>query len=147
MEIRQETDPVLLNRLSNDPEVLATLPNLGGVVDFSPLFEHTPNGCIALSNGEDGAQVFEMTGERDWKVVTIFAPTCRGSRALETARAIKAWMEPFADFVWGPVPNTLRAAKWFYRQMGGYPVDEVTTGGSTYVANPGETLFAYRVAR
>lgn len=145
--VRQERDPDLLNRLSNDPEVIKTLPNLGGVVDFSPLFAYSPNGCIALSNGEDAAQVFEMTDARDWKVVTIFGPTCRGARALEMARAFKAWMMPFADFVWGPVPNTLRGAKWFYRQLGGYPVDEVTTGGETYVANPGDTLFAYRVAR
>lgn len=146
MEIRQERDPELLNRIANIPEVLTTLPNIGGVVDFAPLFEHTPNGTIALSNGEDGAQVFEMTGEREWQVVTVFAPSCRGKRALETAKAIYNFMAPYADYVWGPVPDTLRAAKWFYRQLGGEPVAEVHSGGHIYTANPGDTLYACKVA-
>jgi hypothetical protein len=145
MEIRRETDPHFLNRLSNDPAVLSSLPNIGGVVDWSPLFAHTPNGTIALSNGEDAAQVFEMTADRDWQVVTIFGPTCRGRKALETAYAIRDWIAPYADLVFGPVPDRLPQAKWFYRKLGGEPVAEVVSGGNVYTANPGDTMFACKV--
>lgn len=145
MEIRQERDPDLLNRLANLPGVCENIGLREGAYDFSPIFQNMPNGVIAWSNGEDGAQVFEATADREWWVVTIFGPTCRGKRALETARAIKSKMLPFADLVFGPVPNVLPAAKWFYRQLGGVPVESVESGGKVYTADDNETLYAFRV--
>ncbi len=141
--IRKETDPSLINRLSNDEAVKATLPNLGGEIDWSPAFAPGAD-CVVLSNGEDAAQVYERTAERDWQVVTIFAPTCRGKRALEAAMDMRDYMLPHVDLVFGPVPDRLPQAKWFYRKLGGIPVDEVESGGHVYVANQGDTLFAFR---
>lgn len=145
MEIQRERDPRLLNHLANLPGVHENIGLREDAYDFSPIFEHTPNGIVAYSNGVDGAQVFEQTADREWWCTTIFGPTCRGRRALETAEAIKARISPFADLIFGPVPDVLPAAKWFYRQLGGRPAEEVVSGGKTYRAGVGETLFAFQV--
>jgi len=145
VEIRKETDAELLNRLSNDPDVWSNIARHGQPVDWAPIFPQTQSGCVAYSNGEDGAQVFELSGPRAWQVVTIFGPTCRGKRALETAEAIKQEISPHADIIFGSIPDHLRAAKWFYRKLGGFPVDRVVLDADVFTANDGETLFAFHV--
>lgn len=145
MEIRRERTPDLLNYLANLPGVHENIGLREDAYDFTPIFQNTPNGVVAYSNGVDGVQVFEMTADREWWCTTIFGPTCRGRRALDTAAAIKAEITKYADLIFGPVPDALPAAKWFYRQLGGEPVEEIVSGGKTYRAGQGEALYALRV--
>lgn len=142
--IRRETDAALINRLSNE---LGTVPAqylANGPMDWTPAVDL----CVILSNGDDAAMVFEQTGRRVWQVMTIFGPTCRGRKAIITGKAMRDWMMPaYADAIFGPVPKTLRAATWFYRQMGGRLTDKVTIKGVDYVApNDNEALFVLEAA-
>jgi hypothetical protein len=134
--IRRETDAELVNRISNMPEVHPFMQRHGNQLDWTPAVE----GCFILSNGEDAVMIFEQTAERDWQVTTCYAPSCRGKRAVETGLAMKEWMRPHADMVFGSIPNAYRHALWFYRRMGGIEVPVVTSGGCEYYAQDGETL-------
>lgn len=112
----------------------------GRVIDWTPAVV----SCVILSNGEDAIQVYEQKARHVWEVMTIMAPTCRGKKALETAYAMRDYMLPYVDVAFGSVPDRLPQAKWFYRKLGGVPVDRVEAGGEVYVANPDETLFEFR---
>lgn len=141
--IRREHDAELVNRITNMPEVLPFISRHGNEIDWTPAVSH----CVILSNGEDAAMVLEQTAERDWQVNTIFAPTCRGKRAIETARAMKDFMVPdHADLIFGSIPGDYRHAMYFYHALGGERVDQVESGGEVYTAQDGEILFALRVA-
>lgn len=141
--VRRERDAELINRLSNEKGIHEFVARHGQPLDWEPAVK----GCVILSNGEDAVQVFEHAGTtRDWQVMTIFGASCRGRRALETAREFAEWMRPHADLVFGSIPNALPHAQWFYRKLGGKPVESVESGGQTYVAQPNETLFAFQVA-
>jgi hypothetical protein len=141
--IRRETTPDLIDRISNMPEVHPFMQRHGHALDWSAVA--AADQCIILSNGDDAAMIFEKTDERDWQVTTCYAPTCRGKRAVETGLAMKEWMRPHADMVFGSIPNEYRHALWFYRKMGGIEVPEVESGGSVYVAQPNETLLKMRM--
>lgn len=138
--VRRETDPELANRISNDPSVVGNVSYDGRVIDWSAAVDT----CVVLSNGEDAIQVYEQKARHVWEVMTVFLPSCRGKRALETAHEMRRWMLPYVDIAFGSVPDRLRQAKWFYRQLGGRPVDSVEADGAVYTANPGETLFEFR---
>lgn len=142
--IREETDAALVNRISNMAEVLPYIARHGHEVDWSPAIGHPD--CIIASNGEDACIVFERNpGTRDWQCTTIFAPTCRGKRAVETGRSIGDYMlANHADTIFGSIPNAFKHALWFYRKMGGIQIPEIESGGETYVAQENETLFAFR---
>lgn len=139
--IRREHDAELINRITNDPAVLPFISRHGNEIDWAPAVSH----CVILSNGEDACMVLEQTDERDWQINTVFAPTCRGKRALETGRAMKEWMVPWADQIFGSIPGDFKHARWFYRALGGEPVDRVESGGEIYEAQEGEVLFAWRL--
>ncbi len=139
--IRRERDAELINRITNDPAVLPFVSRHGWEIDWSPAVR----SCVILSNGEDACMILEQTDERDWQMHTVFAPTCRGKRAVETGLAMKEWMMPrYADMIFGSIPNNLPHAKWFSRRLGGEPVPCVESRGDVYVANEGETLFVLR---
>src|ERR1043165_8320417 len=99
--IRRETDAILANRISNDPTVVGNVSYDGRVIDWSPVVDQ----LVILSNGEDAMQVYEQRARHCWEVMTIFLPSCRGKRALETAKAMKEWMLPYVDIVFGSVPE------------------------------------------
>ncbi len=138
--IRRERDADLINRISNDPAVLPFVSLTGREMDWSPVVR----SCVILSNGEDACMILEQTDDRDWQMHTIFAPSCRGKRAVETGLAMKAWMRPYADVIFGSIPDSLPHAKWFSRKLGGEPVSCIESRGDVYVAKEGETLFALR---
>jgi hypothetical protein len=143
MLIREETDAVLVNRISNMPEVLPFISRHGDEVDWSPAIGHPD--CVILSNSIDACIVFERTAARDWQCTTIFAPSCRGRGALETGNAMRRYMlANHADMVFGSIPDRFRHALWFYRKMGGTPAASVESGGETYVAQENETLLVFR---
>ncbi len=139
IEIRRETDAELANRISRMEGVVSNVSYDGREIDWSPAIDT----CIVLSNGEDAIQVYEQKARHVWEVMTVFGPKCRGKRALETAYAMKEYMLPYVDVAFGSVPDRLPQAKWFYRKLGGSPVDKVETKDAIYTANPGETLFAF----
>lgn len=140
--IRREHDAELVNRITNMPEVLPFISRHGNEIDWTPAVSH----CVILSNGEDAAMVLEQTAERDWQVNTIFAPTCRGKRALETGLQMKEWMKPYADMIFGSIPLAYRHARWFYAKLGGREVERVESGGEVYTAQDNEILFRCEVA-
>ena len=85
-------------------------------VDFAPAVD----ACILLSNGTDALAAFEETAPREWQMHSFFLPSCRGRKAIDTAKEMLAWMIPArADRVWGGTPLTNKAARWFNRQIGG----------------------------
>lgn len=145
--VQRETNPDLINRLSNEPDVYAVLASrysVKGPIDWSPAFPSTRTGCVILSNGEDAAQAYELRGERSWEVCTVFAKTCRGKRALETGLEMRKWMEPYADLIFGCIPDSLPNAKQFYARLGGQRVESVEVNGDILVPREGEEMFAWR---
>lgn len=140
MQIQRETNAELANHISRLPGVVSNVSYDGREIDWTPAIDT----CVVLSNGEDAIQVYEQKARHVWEVMTIFGPTCRGKKALETAYAMKDYMLPYVDVAFGSVPDRLRQAKWFYRKLGGVPVDKVETIDAIYTANPGETLFEFR---
>ncbi|WP_343518092.1 hypothetical protein [Sphingomonas sp.] len=154
--IRRETDAELVNRIANHPSVWPHVARHGQPLDFSAAFPATQSGAVVLTNGEDAAMVFEQTADRVWQVCTMFQDTCRKERAREVGAAMRDYMAPYADLIFGKVPNSLPHAKRFYADLGAVPVPVVKVDGEDlqaiqvgddwYVSEPGEELFALRMA-
>lgn len=153
--IRRETDAELVNEIANHPSVWPHVARHGQPLDFSPAFPATQSGAVILTNGEDAAMVFEQTAPRVWQVCTMFKDTCRGDRAREVGKAMRDYMVPFADLIFGKVPDSLPHAKRFYSDLGAEPVPEVEVDGERvqaiqagddiFISEPGEELFALKV--
>jgi hypothetical protein len=120
--IRREYDAALINRVSNMPGVREGVCYKPDDMDWSPAFPARTTGIAVLSNGEDACAVFVPTGPRVFQSHTLFGPTCRGKRAIETGKAMLAWMKPHADVIWGATPMKNCAARWFNRQLGAMPI-------------------------
>lgn len=117
--IQRETDADLLNRIANDPAILPHF-DLGrtGALDFTPCVL-TPDDYIILSNGSDACALFEWSAPNVWEGHTMFLPSCRGKRAVETGKAMMAWMfDHGADMIFGQTPLHLRHVRWFNRAIG-----------------------------
>lgn len=142
--IRRERDAALVNRITNDPVVLPFISRHGREIDWDPAVR----GCCILSNGEDAAAVFgEETVARAWQMTTIFGPTCRGRRAIETGKAMRDWMIPkYADVLFGSIPNAYRHAMWFYHKMGARRMESFEFGGETFLPQKNEALFVLQAA-
>lgn len=119
--IRRCTDPELMSRIANSDGVREFVniehdqPDWAAIASLRP----TESGVIALTNGEDALALFTMTADYVYQGHTMFAPTCRGRRAIETGREIIAWMfDHNAEVVWGCTPRGNRKARWFNRQIG-----------------------------
>ncbi len=134
--IRREQDAELANRIANDPSVYGNVAYHGQPVDFTPAVR----GCVLLTNGEDAMAAFEQTEDRRWQSHTFFLPSCRGRRAIETAKEMLAWMKPYADVLWGATPLQNRAARWFNRQIGAVPI-----GTDEYEAEGPVEIFEVRL--
>lgn len=153
--IRRETDPDLVNRIANHPSVWPHVASHGQALDFASAFPASQSGAVILTNGEDAAMVFEQTADRIWQVCTMFQDTCRGAKAREVGAAMRDYMKPFADLIFGKVPDNLPHAKRFYADLGGerapeYEIDgskvqAIEAAGQWFVAEPGEELFALKV--
>lgn len=120
--IRRETDPDFINRIANGDTVREFIHSRGEIMDFSTavLPPATQTGVCFLSNGEDAVSIFALTAPRVWQSHTMFAPSCRGRRAIDTGRAMVAFMfdKDWADILWGVTPRSNRKAIWFNRQIG-----------------------------
>ncbi len=116
--IRRELDAALANRIAGDAAVRSFVCYHDHEIDFGPVIDK----CVVLSNGNDAMAAFEQTEERRWQSHTFFLPSCRGRRAIETAKEMLAWMKPYADVLWGATPLENRAARWFNRQIGAVPI-------------------------
>jgi hypothetical protein len=125
--IRRETNSDLIDRISNMPGVFEAISKHGRALAWSSGMD----GLIVLSNGEDAVGVFEETAPGAYQTHTMFAPTCRGARAVETGRAMLRYMfDNGADTIWGATPINNAKARWFNRKCGArmvgrsvYPVD------------------------
>lgn len=113
MLIRRERDAEFVNRIAES--VRGNICYHDALMDWS----YAVQRCVVLSNGEDAVMAFEEMSPRQFQGHTIFAPTCRGKRALDTARAMLAQLYPrWADRIYGQIPLKNRAARWFHRQIG-----------------------------
>ncbi|RSU53995.1 hypothetical protein [Sphingomonas sp. S-NIH.Pt15_0812] len=140
-QIRRELDAALVNRVANLATVHLAIAYHGQPLDWSAAFPSEDTGVVVLSNGYDACAVFASTADRVWQGHTIFGPTCRGRSAIETGKAIIAWMLPHADLIWGATPIGNRAARWFNRQIGGRPAgfDHYDVEGDVELFNFGST--------
>lgn len=123
--VRLETDAQLVNKIANSDAVRPFLREDGAEVDLSLAVADRPSltGVVVLSNGEDAVGVFHVTAIEPpfqaFQVHTMFGATCRGRKAIETAREMVAWMFAHgATTIWGSTPRANRAARWFNRQLG-----------------------------
>ncbi len=114
MIYHEQWDATVLNRIANDPSVAPFVNYNLGEMDWTPALKL----CVCLTNGEDAFAVFEHSGDREWQTHTMFLPTCRGKRGLDTAREIVNFMRPHANALWGATPIANKAARWFNRKMG-----------------------------
>lgn len=129
--VRLETDPHFVNRIANSDAVRPFIRPDGAEMDWSPAVAHRPSvsGIVVLSNGEDAVGVFEATAinleerQQAFRMDTMFGETCRGRKAIDTGKAMLAWMFAHgATIIWGATPRINRAARWFNRQIGGRAV-------------------------
>lgn len=137
--VRPETDITLINRIANDDSVRPFIRPDGQPMDFSALAGKrvTETGVVVLSNGEDALGLFEITAPGIYQVHTLFAKSCRGRRAIETAREMLAWMFSHgANTVWGSTPRFLRHVAMFNRLVGAKEI-----GGDAE-----DAIFEYRKA-
>lgn len=117
----RETTPELINRITNHPSVRPFIDYSGRAepMDFSPAVDRAAlTGIVWLSNGDDALSCFVLHDERMWEGHIMFADTCRGRRALDTAREMIGHMAPYADLIFGSTPINNRAARWFVRKLG-----------------------------
>lgn len=116
-----ESDLNLIDRIANSEAVRPFIRPDGAKTDWSPLADLTPSEsrAIILSNGTDAIGAFDQTAPGVYQSHTMFAATCRGRRAIDTGKAMVAWMfDHGADIVWGATPRTNQKACWFNRQLG-----------------------------
>lgn len=121
LDVRIETDLRLIHRIANSDGVREFIRPDGAPTDWSSLSDLTPSEsrAIVLSNGHDAIGAFDQTAPGVYQSHTMFAASCRGRRAIDTGRAMVAWMfDHGADIVWGATPRTNRKACWFNRQLG-----------------------------
>jgi len=139
--IRRERDAELLNRIASTINDELFLSRYCAGSDWTAATSH----CAVLSNGEDAFMAFEQTAERDWQVATMFAPSCRGKRAVQVGREMFDYMMPkWADLIFGSISTKLPHAIWFYRQLGGIQIPCVESGGAEWYPQDGEVLLAMR---
>lgn len=119
--VRREDNIDLLNRIANDADVRPFIRPDGDEMDFSPIAgkRSTEIGGVVLSNGEDAVGLFEITTPTSFQAHTLFGPTCRGRRAIDTAREMIQWMfDHGAETIWGATPRDNRRACMFNRLVG-----------------------------
>jgi hypothetical protein len=92
--IRQEFDTELLDKIGNSESVRPFICYHDDEIDWYPVVR----GCAVLSNGEDAVGIFEQTPKdhdifklvrpemRAWQAHTLFDATCRGRKAIDTAK-------------------------------------------------------------
>lgn len=141
--VRREETPDLIKKIAAHPSVAPFVGHYG--MDFDAAFPATRSGAVILTNGEDAAMVFELAADRLWQVCTMYQDTCRGKRAIETGLAMRAWMEPHADTIFGTVPDSMPHAKRFYAALGGERVENVESDEHVWTPRDGEEMFAWRV--
>ena len=83
-----------INALANGQGVREYIRPDGAAMDWTPLVERSPaiTRTILLSNGIDALGAFELTVPGVYQGHTLFAETCRGRRAIETAIDMVRWM-------------------------------------------------------
>lgn len=134
----RDFDATVHNRIANHPAILPHFtmadPFNPSRVDFSECAER-PDHYVLLHNGRgegdlraDAAMLFDWSAPDVWEMHTMFLPSCRGRRALDTAQDFGRIMfeEVGAFRLWGQTPVNNRAARWFNRQLGG------RSAGSTF---------------
>ena len=121
IDVRLENDLNLIHRIANSDAVRPFIRPDGAPMDWTPLLRFSPaeSRAIVLSNGHDALAAFEQTAPGIYQTHTMFAATCRGRRAIDTGRAMLAWMfERGAEMIWGSTPRVNRRACWFNRHLG-----------------------------
>ncbi len=121
MTITATRDAALINRIANSEGVREFVAADDRVMDWAPLVAHPfeETGAVVLTNGEDAIGAFVHTAPSVYQAHTIFAKTCRGRRAIDTARAMLKWMADHgATIVWGATPRANRKACLFNRLVG-----------------------------
>lgn len=119
--IGPERDPNFINRIANSAAVRPFVDYRGvdTPLDLTPAIGRPAEvGIVWLSNAEDAVVAFAQTGEREYQAHVFFDGSCRGKRAIETAKEMVEWMSPHADRLWGAIPMRNRAARWFGRKVG-----------------------------
>jgi hypothetical protein len=116
-----ETRPDFINRIANSDGVREYIRPDGKPMDWTPIAERSPaiTRTVVLSNGEDALAAFEWTATGTYQSHTLFMPTCRGRRAIDTAVEMVRWMFMHgATCVWGSTPRANRKACLFNRWIG-----------------------------
>jgi hypothetical protein len=120
-----ETRSDFINRIANSDGVREYIRPDGLPMDWTPIAKRSPaiTRTVILSNGEDALAAFELTAPGVYQSHTLFSPTCRGRRAIETAIEMVRWMFSHgAICVWGSTPRSNRKACLFNRWIGTRPL-------------------------
>lgn len=119
--IRRETEPTLLNRIANDPEVrqLAFLGMLypSQELDYGVVFDDSRN--IILSDGSAFGAIFKWTSPGVYECHIMALAHARGAGMMQTARTMLSYVaERGAKTVWGQPSIHNKGAVCFIRRMG-----------------------------
>lgn len=119
--VRVERDVAFINKIANNDDVRPFIRPDGEPMDFSAIEgkRNAEIGGVILSNGEDAVGLFEITANDCFQAHTMFAPTCRGRKAIDTAKEMVQWMfDHGARIVWGATPHDNKRAIMFNHLIG-----------------------------
>jgi hypothetical protein len=118
--IARETDPDTVNAIANRPgirEFIDYRDDKSIPLDFTPAVGRiTTTGIVWLTDGNGALAAFEQVGDRAYNVHLMFES--RGRAAVQAGRDMVEYLRPYADEIWGLIPQANKAARWFARQMG-----------------------------
>lgn len=112
------TDPDIVNRIANIPEVSKGISLDGEVTEFD-FTDAIANGQNVFLRDGGGIAICEWSAPRVYQCHLLFAPDCRGRCAITSATNMRDFMMAnYSDMLWGQPKKSNRPAIWLIRQVG-----------------------------
>lgn len=113
-------DPALLNRVANQPEVLAGIAPGYLAIDLAAFFDGPGN---VMAGDERGVVLFVFQGDGAYDMHYLFTSSMRGAAALRLIRSSISDLFTYyhAHAITGQTPRDNRAARAINRALGGRP--------------------------
>lgn len=112
------TDPDIVNRIANIPEVSKGISLDGEVTEFDFTDAIANQQNVFLRYG-GGIAICEWSAPRVYQCHLLFAPDCRGRSAIISATNMRDFMMAnYSNMLWGQPKKSNRPAIWLIRQVG-----------------------------
>ena len=125
--IIRAADAAVHNLIANHSDVSAKLWSIMpsatvGELDFSKCFQSNDKYILLHNEEQTAAMIFDWTKDNMWDTHSLFLPEVRGRDAIRFARLMGSYMfeKENAEILWGYGLIADKAARWFFRQIGGH---------------------------